>query len=724
MAEIKISQLPAATTPLAGTEEVPLVQSGVTKKTTIAAIVSKVGAVTAVTGTAGRITSTGGTTPAIDLASGVATPGTTGSSTLIPVVTVDTYGRVTSVTTAANPQGTVTSVTGTAPVVSSGGATPAISMAAATTSANGYLTSTDWNTFNNKQPAGSYLVNGGALGTPSSGTATNLTGLPLSTGVTGLLPIANGGTGTATPNLTQGSGVTITGTWPNQTINATGLGGTVTAVTGSGNIASSGGTTPNITFTGTLPTTNGGTGLTSFTANGVVYASSSSALTTGSALIFDGTNLGIGTSSPAQTLHVKTATASTPITLGVLSNSTTLPALSFNGAYASSTMCGFYAVSGNLYSSVASGKSYAWFVNDSALMELTSSGNLGLGVTPSAWSGIKVLQVGSYGGFYNLSSAVGVSNNWYFDGTDARYINTAAASYYSQASGVHGWYQAASGTAGAVASFTQAMTLDASGNLGIGQTSPGAKLEAAGNLRITNATIANSAIFQVTSDATGSNGVNLESTYYGSGGFGPIKFTTNGSERARITAAGDLLVGTTSATNKRVAAFVGDSNSGAVYYGESGSSFSGGMILLATSTAASTGWYHLVGQSSGATNNILIFGNGNVQNANNSYGAISDAKLKENIVDATPKLDKLMQVRVRNYNLKGDYENHKQLGVVAQELEQVFPSMVEETADRDAEGNDLGTTTKSVKYSVFVPMLIKAIQELKAEFDVYKASHP
>jgi hypothetical protein len=72
--------------------------------------------VTSVTGTAGRITSSGGTTPAIDLASGIATPGTTGSATLIPVVTIDTYGRVTSITTAANPQGTVTSVGGTGTV--------------------------------------------------------------------------------------------------------------------------------------------------------------------------------------------------------------------------------------------------------------------------------------------------------------------------------------------------------------------------------------------------------------------------------------------------------------------------------------------------------------------------------------------------------------------------------------------------------------------------------
>jgi hypothetical protein len=64
----------------------------------------------------------------------------------------------------------VLSVSGTAPVVSSGGTTPAISMAAATAAVNGYLTSTDWSTFNAK------LTSGGALGTPSSGTVTNLTG--------------------------------------------------------------------------------------------------------------------------------------------------------------------------------------------------------------------------------------------------------------------------------------------------------------------------------------------------------------------------------------------------------------------------------------------------------------------------------------------------------------------------------------------------------------------
>ena len=96
-----------------------------------------------------------------------------------------------------------------------------------------------------------------ALGTPASGVATNLTGLPLTTGVTGTLPIANGGTGTSTPALVQGSGVTITGTWPNQTISATGTGGTITSVTGTAPVVSSGGTTPAISMAAATASVNG-----------------------------------------------------------------------------------------------------------------------------------------------------------------------------------------------------------------------------------------------------------------------------------------------------------------------------------------------------------------------------------------------------------------------------------------------------------------------------------
>jgi hypothetical protein len=133
-------------------------------------------------------------------------------------------------------------------------------------------------------------------------------------------------------------------------------------------------------------------------------------------------------------------------------------------------------------------------------------------------------------------------------------------------------------------------------------------------------------------------------------------------------------------------------------------------------------FYHAQFFNGVTTECFRVEANGNTKNTNNSYGALSDVKLKENIVDASPKLADLMQVKVRNYNLIG--ETTKQIGVVAQELETVFPSMVDESNDRDEDGNILETTTKGVKYSVFVPILIKAIQELKAEFDAYKASHP
>lgn len=147
---------------------------------------------------------------------------------------------------------------------------------------------------------------------------------------------------------------------------------------------------------------------------------------------------------------------------------------------------------------------------------------------------------------------------------------------------------------------------------------------------------------------------------------------------------------------------------------------------------------------------FMVYGSGDVVNRSNSYGAISDIKLKENITDATPKLAKLLRVRVVNYTLKTD-PTHKQIGVIAQELEQISPGLVEETEDYievaktrevevpaveavlDNEGNVVtpavgattrteeytereatGEVTKSVKYSVFVPMLIKAMQEQQA----------
>ena len=87
--------------------------------------------------------------------------------------------------------------------------------------------------------AGAPVLFNGALGTPSSGTLTNATGLPLTTGVTGVLPVSNGGSGSTTPSLVAGTNVTISGSWPNQTINASGGSGsgTVNNSTTSGALA-------------------------------------------------------------------------------------------------------------------------------------------------------------------------------------------------------------------------------------------------------------------------------------------------------------------------------------------------------------------------------------------------------------------------------------------------------------------------------------------------------
>jgi hypothetical protein len=103
-----------------------------------------------------------------------------------------------------------------------------------------------------------------------------------------------------------------------------------------------------------------------------------------------------------------------------------------------------------------------------------SSGNLGLGVVPSAWnSSYKVMQVGvgTIMSQPGAPSVIDVYANAYIDSAFAnKYISTAAASHYEQNSGQHRWWNAPSGTAGATITFTQAMTLDASGNLLVGTT--------------------------------------------------------------------------------------------------------------------------------------------------------------------------------------------------------------------------------------------------------------
>jgi hypothetical protein len=119
---------------------------------------------------------------------------------------------------------------------------------------------------------------------------------------------------------------------------------------------------------------------------------------------------------------------------------------------------------------------------------------------------------------------------------------------------------------------------------------------------------------------------------------------------------------------------------------------------------------HTASSTTTGTDSFIVWSNGNVVNTNNSYGAISDVKLKENIVDATSQWNDIRALQVRKYNFK-EGQIHTQIGLIAQEVELVSPGLVTESPDRDGDNNDIGTVTKSVNYSVLYMKAVKALQE-------------
>jgi len=176
---------------------------------------------------------------------------------------------------------------------------------------------------------------------------------------------------------------------------------------------------------------------------------------------------------------------------------------------------------------------------------LSTSGNLGLGVTPSAWkSGWTALQ-NSYGSFVSDGARLAIGYNWFLNSSSSdRYITTDYATLYQQILGQHVWYNAPSGTAGNAISFTQAMTLDASGNLGIGTTSPASLFHVSGG----NITLWNSSDAIIQSVKLGALATRITTTS------SALTFGVDGSdgstERMRITSGGDVGIGTTTPGTK------------------------------------------------------------------------------------------------------------------------------------------------------------------------------
>jgi hypothetical protein len=377
---------------------------------------------------------------------------------------------------------------------------------------------------------------------------------------------------------------------------------------------------------------------------------------------------------------------------------------------------------------------------------LDTAGNLGLGVTPSAWSGnFRALDVGTTAAFYAApASAVfaAIDGNTYSTGAGAFYkTNGFAARYFQINNGNHAWYTAPSGTAGNAISFTQAMTLTAGGQLLVGTTTSALGVSGRGVIEVngTSSAVAALKVNDTLSAEFFSDGTDL---YILNDVNGAMRLYTNSIERARISSDGTFRVkgagtagstdafqvaGTAPADAARIDSsgnlLVGTTNNYSVG-AEKNVFVKNGYVFASDNTGSADNRNWIAGvngyqngswqlTSSGANNTwpndayrFAVTRDGSCYNTTGTYGTLSDARFKDNVATARPYLEDLIKLRVVKYSLKSEQSNvATKLGLIAQEVEEVFPNMV-----------DVGITVqgeefKSVKMSVLVPMLLSAIQE-------------
>jgi len=295
-----------------------------------------------------------------------------------------------------------------------------------------------------------------ALGTPASGVLTNATGLPLTTGVTGILPIENGGTSTATPSLVAGANVTISGTWPNQTINSSGGGGgggsgTVTSVAATvpaflsvtGSPISTAGTLA-ITYSGTaLPIANGGTGATTAAA---AITSLAGTQVSGQYLRSNGTNTLLSAIQAADVPTLNQSTTGNAANVTTTSNSTitTLTALSLPGSQ----------VTGNISGNAANVTGTVAIVNGGTGSTTASGARANLSAAQSG-TNTDITSVGLTTGTITTapSSSTDIVNKSYADSIGSG-INFHAACNYATTTALSVGYIYNNGTSGIGATIT------------------------------------------------------------------------------------------------------------------------------------------------------------------------------------------------------------------------------------------------------------------------------
>ena len=321
-------------------------------------------------------------------------------------------------------------------------------------------------------------------------------------------------------------------------------------------------------------------------------------------------------------------------------------------------------------------------------MRLDSSGRLGLGTSgpssilhvnqPGDNNGITLSHASRAGIWKIYHSGVSSDNLAFFQNN-----GTSDSLSYLMGRDIHYW-----ATGG-----TERVRIDSSGRVGIGTTTVSEKLHVdnGGN----DVAIRLSRGAQYGTFGADSTGIGVKSA-----GADPLYFSVNGTERFRCVSSGEHRMFSTNSTYS---------------------------LVIGNGSTAGTSYLFLEGRysatdNSGATGtrSFVVWSNGNVQNTNNSYTGISDIKLKENIVDASSQWDDIKALLVRNYNLK-EGQTHRQIGLIAQEVEPISPGLVYESPDRDEEGNDLGTVTKSVNYSVLYMKAVKALQEAMERIETLEA---
>jgi hypothetical protein len=357
-----------------------------------------------------------------------------------------------------------------------------------------------------------------------------------------------------------------------------------------------------------------------------------------------------------------------------------------------------------------------------------ASQNVSVGVTPSAWRsaynvtyGERALEVTYSALVTQAGPSTILANNVYFNSSNQwiyknAVANTNAGLYTIGSNGVHSWSVAPTGASGAVATFTQAMTLDASGNLGVGATSITPRDSGARTLELYGTSSGRAAIkFTNPTSGTGATDgmflgydenlnfaiVNNES--------GVITFGTSNTERARIDSSGNFMVGGTSTAPA----------SGNVVGFASGSS---GYISVSRSSGVSAE-FNRIGSDG---DNIVLrkagtqVGSISVTASATAYNTSSDYRLKNTIAPMTGALEKVALLKPCTYKWNANGSDGE--GFIAHELAEVCPDAVTGAKDAvDAEGNP---QYQGIDTSFLVATLTAALQELDAKFEAYKASHP